>query len=93
MSNEVDFPSPVEVGFSFEKTIKLTEEEISAFAKLSGDFNPLHHNEEVAKTSRFGAGNRTRVRERDSQGLYMLSLLLNLATKLPIDRVFAASPK
>jgi len=40
-----------------------------------------------------GAGNRTRVRERDSQGLYMLSLLLNLATKLPIDRVFAASPK
>jgi len=40
-----------------------------------------------------GAGNRTRVRERDSQGLYMLSLLLCLAAKLPIDRVFAASPK
>ena len=38
-----------------------------------------------------GAGNRTRVRERDSQGLYMLSLFFNLATKLPIDRVFAAS--
>ncbi len=52
MSDEVDFESPVEAGFSFEKTIKLTEEEISAFAKLSGDFNPLHHNEEIAKTSR-----------------------------------------
>ena len=40
-----------------------------------------------------GAGNRTRVRERDSQGLYMLSLLFNLTVKLPIDRVFTASPK
>ncbi len=55
MSDKVDFPSPVEAGFKFEKTIKLTEEEISTFAKLSGDFNPLHHNATVAKSTRFGS--------------------------------------
>jgi len=38
-----------------------------------------------------GAGNRTRVRKRDSQGLYMRSLFFNLAVKVPIDRVFTAS--
>ncbi len=54
MSNKVDFESPVSIGFSFEKTITLSEEEISTFAKLSGDMNPLHHNEEIAKSSRFG---------------------------------------
>jgi len=55
MSNKVDFESPVSIGFSFEKTITLSEEEISTFAKLSGDMNPLHHNEEIAKSSRFGS--------------------------------------
>ena len=40
MKNKIDFDSPVEVGFKFEKEIKLKEEEISTFAKLSGDMNP-----------------------------------------------------
>jgi len=55
MSHNVDFKSPVKVGFSFDKTIKLSIEEISTFAKLSGDLNPFHHNEELAKTTRFGS--------------------------------------
>ncbi|MGB2693108.1 MAG: MaoC/PaaZ C-terminal domain-containing protein [Thermodesulfobacteriota bacterium] len=54
MNNKIEFDSPVEIGFTFEQTIKLSKEEISTFAKLSGDMNPLHHDEGVAKASRFG---------------------------------------
>jgi 3-hydroxybutyryl-CoA dehydratase len=37
---------------SFSKTI--TEADIILFAGISGDFNPLHMNEEYAKTTAFG---------------------------------------
>lgn len=53
MAEKIDFESPVRVGFTFEKNIILTEEEISTFAKLSEDHNPIHHNPEVARASRF----------------------------------------
>lgn len=54
MANGIDYESPVEVGFKFEKTIHLTAKEISNFATLSGDFNPMHHDPEIAGSSRFG---------------------------------------
>ncbi len=54
MTEEIDFQSPVKTGFTFEKALKLTVEEISIFAELAGDFNPLHHDAEIAKASRFG---------------------------------------
>jgi 3-hydroxybutyryl-CoA dehydratase len=37
---------------SFTKTV--TEDDVNAFARLIGDFNPLHVDEEYARRSRFG---------------------------------------
>jgi acyl dehydratase len=44
-----------EVGAEFESPARtLTEADIVLFAGLSGDYNPLHVNEEYAKTTVFG---------------------------------------
>ena len=42
------------VGERITKEARFSKEEIVDFAKLAGDFNPLHHDEEFAKTTRFG---------------------------------------
>ena len=54
MNKEIKFPCPVDVGFKFTKEIVFTREDISTSAKQCGDMNPLHHDEERAKSSRFG---------------------------------------
>ena len=41
------------VGLQSEFSVTITEEMIDAFAKLSGDFNSLHMNDEYAKLSGF----------------------------------------
>ena len=44
-----------EVGETFETAARTVEAgDVSLFAGLSGDFNPLHLNEEFAKTTAFG---------------------------------------
>ena len=42
------------IGENFEHTETIDEETISAFARLIGDFNLLHHDRLVASASRFG---------------------------------------
>jgi 3-hydroxybutyryl-CoA dehydratase len=44
----------LKIGDSFSKSRLVTDELIRAFAELSGDFNPIHLDEEFAKTTRFG---------------------------------------
>ena len=42
------------VGDRVEETIQVTDEMIRKFAEVSGDFNPVHLDDEYAKTTRFG---------------------------------------
>ena len=42
------------IGQSASFTKRITENDINAFAEISGDFNPIHVNEEAAKKSVFG---------------------------------------
>lgn len=66
----------IELGMSasFAKTV--TESDIAAFAGLSGDFNPVHINEEFAKTTMF--------KGRIAHGMLSVSFLSTvLGMKLP----------
>jgi 3-hydroxybutyryl-CoA dehydratase len=42
------------VGDTFSKDREITDELIRRFAEVSGDYNPIHLDEEFAKTTRFG---------------------------------------
>ncbi len=44
----------LKVGDKFSKSKQITEAVVHAFAELSGDYNPIHMDEEHAKNTRFG---------------------------------------
>ena len=44
----------LKIGDQFSTSRALTDEVIRKFADVSGDFNPIHLDEEFAKTTRFG---------------------------------------
>ncbi len=44
----------IKIGQSFESEIEVTDEMVREFAKITGDNNPLHLDEEFAKKSQFG---------------------------------------
>ena len=44
----------IKIGDKFSKTRVVTDELIRAFAEVSGDYNPIHLDDEFAKTTRFG---------------------------------------
>jgi 3-hydroxybutyryl-CoA dehydratase len=44
----------LQIGEEFSTSKQITDKVVRAFAELSGDFNPIHLDEEFAKTTRFG---------------------------------------
>ncbi|MEY7847757.1 MaoC family dehydratase [Natrarchaeobius sp. A-rgal3] len=71
----VDDPSDIEVGdtVTFEKT--LSEEDVRAFAQISGDTNRLHLDEGFASETRFG--------ERIAHGTLVSGLISAALARLP----------
>ena len=64
------------IGDSAEITKTIEQADIDAFAAVSGDHNPVHVDEEFAKTTRFG--------RRIAHGMLTASLISSvLANKLP----------
>lgn len=63
-------------GDTAEITKRITEADVQAFADVTGDHNPIHLDEEFAKTTRFG--------KRIAHGMLTASLISSvLANKLP----------
>lgn len=44
----------LKIGDSFSTSRKVTDELVRKFAEVSGDYNPIHLDDEFAKTTRFG---------------------------------------
>lgn len=44
----------LKIGDKFSTSKQITDEVVRAFAELSGDYNPIHLDEEFAKTTMFG---------------------------------------
>lgn len=44
----------IDVGFTKSITVQVTDKMVHQFAELSGDYNPIHMNEEYASKTRFG---------------------------------------
>lgn len=42
-----------DVGFKATKSFKITDKMVHQFAEMSGDFNPIHMDDEYASTTRF----------------------------------------
>lgn len=57
----------IEVGHYFESEVEISDEMVREFAKITGDNNPLHLDDEFAKSTRFG--------RRIAHGMLVASLI------------------
>ncbi|MBI3349656.1 MAG: MaoC family dehydratase [Burkholderiales bacterium] len=89
----------IRVGETCERSIRFTREDIAAFARITGDTNPLHHDVQAAQRARHGeiiaSGQQTTAqmmglvashfsRSDDGQARELLCLNFNFAFKAPV---------
>ncbi len=70
----------VGIGFKITHVKTVTEDDIKLFAKVSGDFNPVHMREEYARKTFFGG--------RIAHGVISIGLLSAAMAKLPGLSIF-----
>ena len=61
------------VGYKASETIQITDKMVRQFAELSGDFNPIHLDDDYAKTTRF--------QKRIAHGMILGALISRLLTE------------
>ncbi|MCZ4072132.1 MaoC family dehydratase [Agrobacterium sp. LMR679] len=54
IENMNELTMPLSVGQNFSRSVAFSADSIKQFAVMAGDPNPLHHDDEIAKASRFG---------------------------------------
>jgi 3-hydroxybutyryl-CoA dehydratase len=76
METGFDIRKNFEVGERAQLSKTISEEDISSFARMTGDYNPIHINDNFASKTRF--------KKRIAHGLISVSLIATiLGTKLP----------
>lgn len=65
----------VDIGYTTTHRKTITEKDINQFAEVSGDYNPVHLDEEFARKTLFGG--------RIAHGVISISLISAAAAKLP----------
>ncbi len=65
----------IDVGFKFSFSKRISEADVQLFGLVSGDMNPIHFDEEFAKTTKFGG--------RVAHGMLTTSLVSTALAMLP----------
>lgn len=77
MSTRSLYFEDLEIGMAFESPARtITEADVVAFAGVSGDFNPLHTDEEFARTTLYG--------RRIAHGVLALSVVTGLRQRMGV---------
>ncbi|MDI9646165.1 MAG: MaoC family dehydratase [Archaeoglobales archaeon] len=69
------FSGQLDVGYEITYEKRITEADVYLFGLISGDFNPIHFEEEFAKKTRFGG--------RVAQGMLTTSLVSAAVARIP----------
>lgn len=65
----------IDIGYTSTHSKTITEKDIGLFAEVSGDYNPVHLDEEFARKTMFG--------ERIAHGVIAISLISAAVARLP----------